>query len=104
MEEKRKIFKSKRVASLETNSQLRNNLSRVKEELSHSVKCTYFSKILFNMSHQSINGKKGLGCRPKEPPYNPHRQYVFVADNLLCTHCGRNSHLKERFHTLRRVK
>lgn len=68
MEEKRKIFKSKRVASLETNSQLRKNLSKVEKDLSHSLKWTDSSKILSNLSHQSFNGKKGLECRPIEPP------------------------------------
>ncbi|KAH0689140.1 hypothetical protein KY289_016498 [Solanum tuberosum] len=88
LEEKLKNSESKLVASLEINSQLRKDLSRVKEELSHSLKWTDSSKILSNMSNQSFNGKKGLGCRPLEPPYNPHSKYVSVSDNLLCTHCG----------------
>lgn len=37
-------------------------------------------------------------------PYNSYSKYESVADNLLCTHCGCNSHLKERCETLRRVK
>ena len=93
LEEKVKILESKLVASLETNSQLRMDLSKVKEELSHSLKWTDSSKILFNLSNQSFNGKKGLGCRQIEPPYNPHSKYVSVSDNLLCTHCGSNGHL-----------
>ncbi|XP_049399696.1 uncharacterized protein LOC125863713 [Solanum stenotomum] len=108
LEEKLKILESKLVASLETNFQLRKDLSKdlskVKEELSHSLKWTDSSKILSNLSNQSFNGKKGLGRRPIEPPYNPHSKYVYVSDNLLCTHCGRNGHLKEKCETLRKAK
>jgi len=104
LEEKLKILESKLVASLETNSQLRKDLSRIKEELSHSLKWTDSSKILSNLSNQSFNEEKGLGCRPIEPPYNPHSKYVSVSDNLLCTHCGRNGHLKEKCETLRKAK
>jgi len=104
LEEKLKILESKLVASLETNSQLRKDLSKVKEELSHSLKWTDSSKILSNMSNQSFNGKKRLGRRPIEPPYNPHSKYVSVSDNLLCTHCGRNGHLKENCEILRKAK
>ncbi|XP_049406072.1 uncharacterized protein LOC125869660 [Solanum stenotomum] len=104
LEEKLKILESKLVASLETNSQLRKDLSKVKEELSHSLKWTDSSKILSNLSNQSFNRKKGLGRRPIEPPYNPHSKYVSVSDNLLCTHCGRNGHLKEKCETLRKAK
>ncbi|KAH0717488.1 hypothetical protein KY290_014092 [Solanum tuberosum] len=104
LEEKLKNSESKLVASLETNSQLRKDLSKVKEELSHSLKWTDSSKILSNLSNQSFNGKKGLGRRPIEPPYNPHSKYVSVSDNLLCTHCGRNGHLKEKCETLRKAK
>ncbi|KAH0665121.1 hypothetical protein KY285_026327 [Solanum tuberosum] len=104
LEEKLKILDSKLVASLETNSQLRKDLGKVKEELSHSLKWTDTSKILSNLSNQSFNGKKGLGRRPIEPPYNPHRKYMSVSDNLLCTHCGRNGHLKEKCESLRKAK
>ncbi|XP_049405388.1 uncharacterized protein LOC125868860 [Solanum stenotomum] len=92
------------VTSLETNSQLRKDLSKVKEELSHSLKWTDSSKILSNLSNQSFNGKKGLGRRPIEPPYNSHSKYVSISDNLLCTYCGRNGHLKEKYESLRKAK
>ncbi|KAH0696719.1 hypothetical protein KY290_014118 [Solanum tuberosum] len=104
LEEKLKILESKLVASLETNSQLRKDLSKVKKELSHSLKWTDSSKILSNLSNQSFNGKKGLGHRPIEPPCNPHSKYVSISDNLLCTHCGRNGFLKEKCESLRKAK
>ncbi|XP_049406323.1 uncharacterized protein LOC125869989 [Solanum stenotomum] len=104
LEEKLKNFKSKLVSSLKTNSQLRKDLSKVKEELSHSLKWTDSSKILSNLSNQIFNGKKGLGRRPIKPPYNPHSKYVSVSDNLLSTHCGRNGHLKENCESLRKAK
>ena len=28
------------------------------------------------------------------PLFNPLSKYVFVSDNLLCLHCGKNGHLK----------
>lgn len=104
MKEKLKISEPKLVVSLETNSHLRKDLSRIKEELSHSLKWTDSSKILSNLSNQSLNGKKGLGCRSIEPPYNPHSKYVSISNNLLSTHCGRNGHLKEKCENLRRAK
>ncbi|KAK4734428.1 hypothetical protein R3W88_008689 [Solanum pinnatisectum] len=103
LEEKLKISEAKLVASLETNSQLRKDLSRVKNELNHSLKWTDSSKILSNLSSQSFNGKKGLGCKPIKPPYNSYSKYVSISNNLLCTHCGRNGHLKEKCETLRKV-
>ncbi|XP_049391385.1 uncharacterized protein LOC125855684 [Solanum stenotomum] len=104
LKEKLKILESKLVTYLETNSQMRKDLSKVREELSHSLKWTDSSKILSNLSNQSFNGKKGLGRRPIEPPYNPHRKYVSVSNNLLCTHYGRNGHLKEKCESLRKAK
>lgn len=94
LEDKLKIFETKLAASLETNSQPINDLSNIKEELIHSLKWTDSSRTLFELSQQSFNGKKGLGCGTIKPPLNPHRKYLFVDDNLLCTHSGRNDHLK----------
>lgn len=72
--------------------------------MSHCLKWSDSSKILSDLSQQSFNGKKGLGCRPIEPPFNPNSKYVFVADNLLCTHYGRNGHLKENCDKLKGAK
>ncbi|XP_015158487.1 uncharacterized protein [Solanum tuberosum] len=104
LEEKLKTSESKLAASLERNSQLMNNLGKIKEELNHSLKWTDSSKILSNLENQRFNNKKGLGCRQIEPPYNPHSKYVSVSDNLLCIHCGKNGHLKEKCEILRGVK
>lgn len=52
------------------------------------------SKINSNLSSQCFNDKKGLRCKPIEPPHNFHNKYVSVANNLLCTHFEHNGHLK----------
>ncbi|XP_049364162.1 uncharacterized protein LOC125828888 [Solanum verrucosum] len=104
LEEKLKASEFKLVVSLEKNSQLMKDLSKIKEELNHSLKWTDSSKILSNLANQKLNNKKGLGFRQIEPSYNPHSKYVSVYDILLCTHCGRNGHLKEKSESLKRVK
>ncbi|XP_049349519.1 uncharacterized protein LOC125814108 [Solanum verrucosum] len=72
----------------------KRKLSILEEELEEKLK----------ILESNFNGKKRLGRRPIEPPYNPHSKYVYVSDNLLCTHCGRNGHLKEKCVTLRKAK
>ena len=67
---------------------------KLKEELKNSLKWTKSSKLLSNVTNQSNFNKKGLGSLNISPPYNPHSKYVFVSDNLLCLHCGKNGHLK----------
>ncbi|XP_049397273.1 uncharacterized protein LOC125861406 [Solanum stenotomum] len=104
LEEKLKTSKSKLAASLERNSQLVKDLCKIKEELNHSLKWTDSSKILSNLANQKFNNRKGLGCRQIEPPYNPYSKYVSVSDNLLCTHYGKNGHMKEKCEILRGVK
>lgn len=68
---------------------------KLKEELEKSLKWTKSSKLLSNATNQSNFNKKGLGSLNISPPYNPHSKYVFVSDNLLCLHCGKNGHLKD---------
>ena len=67
---------------------------KLNEELEKSLKWTKSSKLLSNETNQSNFNKKGLGSLNISPPYNPHSKYVFVSDNLLCLHCGKNGHLK----------
>lgn len=76
----------------------------IKEELNHSLKLNNSVKVVSNIANQKLNNKKGLGCRQIEAPHNPYSKYVSVSDNLLCTHCRRNGHLKEKCEILRRVK
>ncbi|KAH0710848.1 hypothetical protein KY284_012275 [Solanum tuberosum] len=104
LEEKLKTSESKLVASLERNSQLVKDLCKIMEKLNHSLKWTDSSKILSNLANQKFNGRKRLGCRQIEPPYNPHSKYMSISDNLLCTHCGKNGHLKEKYEILRGIK
>ena len=67
---------------------------KLNEELEKSLKWTKSSKLLSNATNQSNFNKKGLGSQNISPPYNPHSKYVFVFDNLLCLHRGKNGHLK----------
>ncbi|XP_069146079.1 uncharacterized protein [Solanum lycopersicum] len=80
--------------SLEKNNKLKQDIVKLKEELEKSLKWTKSSKLLSNVTNQSNFNKKGLGSLNISPPYNPHSKYVFVSDNLLCLHCGKNGHLK----------
>ena len=104
LEDKLKISESKLAASLETNSQLRKDLRKIKKELSRSLKWIDYSKIFCNISQQSFNGKRGLGSKRIEPPYNPYGKYVSVVASFLCTHCGRSGHVKERYDKLKYAK
>ncbi|XP_049410536.1 uncharacterized protein LOC125873707 [Solanum stenotomum] len=97
LEESLEASESKLVVSLEKNPQLMKNLSQIKEELNHSL-----NKILSSLANQKFNSRKGLGCRQIEPLFNPHNKYVSVSDNLLCTYCGRNGHLKKKCESLKR--
>jgi len=69
LELKLKDSESKLTESLEINSQLRKDLSRIKEKLSQSLKWVDSSRMLSNLANQGFNGKKGLGCRPIDPPF-----------------------------------
>ncbi|XP_015060390.1 uncharacterized protein LOC107006327 [Solanum pennellii] len=80
--------------SLEKSSKLEKDIVKLMEELEKSLKWTKSSKLLSNATNQSNFNKKGLGSLNITPPFNPHRKYVFVSDNLLCLHCGKNGHLK----------
>ena len=80
--------------SLEKNNKLEQDVVKLKEELEKSLKWTKSSKLLSNVTNQSNFNKKGLGSLNISPPYNPHSKYVFVSDNLLCLHYGKNGHLK----------
>ncbi|XP_069144342.1 uncharacterized protein [Solanum lycopersicum] len=80
--------------SLEKSNKLEEDIVKLKEELEKSLKWKKFSKLLSNATNQSNFNKKGLGCLNITPPYNPHSKYVFVSNNLLCLHCGKNGHLK----------
>ena len=80
--------------ALERNDKIERDLVRLKEELQVSLKWTSSTKLLSNVTSQINNNEMGLGSLNITPPYNPHSKYMFVSDNLLCLHCGRNGHLK----------
>ena len=80
--------------SLEKSNKLEKDIVKLKEELENSLKWTKSSKLLSNATNKSNFNKKRLGSLNITPPYNPHSKYVFVSDNLLCLHCGKNGHLK----------
>ena len=94
IQEKLKISEKKLGVSLEKSNKLEQDIVKLKEELEKSLKWTKSSKLLSNATSQSNYNKKGLGSLNITPPYNPHSKYVFVSDNLLCLHCGKNGHLK----------
>ena len=95
IQEKLKNSTANLCLSLEKSNKLEQDIVKLKEELKKSLKWTKSSKLLSNAMNQSNFNKKGLGSLNKSPPYNPHSKYVFVSDNLLCLHCGKNGHLKD---------
>ena len=94
IQEKLKNSETNLSLSLEKSNKLEQDIVKLKEELEKSLKWTKSSKLLSNVTNQSNFNKKGLGSLNISPPYNPHSKYVFVCDNLLCLHCGKNGHLK----------
>ena len=94
IEEKLKTSEINLGLALEKSNNLERDIFKLKDELEKSLKWTKSSKLLSNATNQSNFNKKGLGSLNITPPYNPHSKYVFVSDNLLCLHCGKNEHLK----------
>ena len=94
IEEKLKNSEKNLGLSLEKSNRLEKDIVKLKEELEKSLKWTKSSKLLSSATNQSNFNKKGLGSLNITPPFNPHSKYVFVSDNLLCLHCGKNGHLK----------
>ena len=80
---------------MEKSNNLERDLVKLKEELEKYLKWTKSSKLLSTVTNQSNFNKKGLEILNITPHFNPHSKYVFVSDNLLCLHCGKNEHLKE---------
>ncbi|XP_015078308.1 uncharacterized protein LOC107022115 [Solanum pennellii] len=94
-EEKLKTTEINLGLALEKSNNLEKDIAKLKEELEKSLKWTKSSKLLSSVINQSNFNKKGLGSLNITPPFNPHSKYVFVSDNLLCLHCGKNGHLKK---------
>lgn len=46
------------------------------------------------MTSQRYNNGKVLSCQHVNLPFNPYNKFVSVSNILLCTHYGRNGHLK----------
>nr|XP_010312990.1 uncharacterized protein LOC104644608 [Solanum lycopersicum] len=92
-EEKLKTTEKNLGLALEKSNNLEKDIVKLKEELEKSLKWTKSSNLLSSATNQS-NFKKGIGSLNITPPFNPHSKYVFVSDNLLCLHCGKNGHLK----------
>ena len=80
---------------MEKSNNLERDIFKLKDELEKSLKWIKSSKLLSNVTNQSNFNKKGLRSLNITPPFNSHSKYVFVSDNLLCLHCGKNEHLKE---------
>lgn len=80
--------------ALERNTHLDRNMFRVKEELYKLLKWTSSSKILETLTHQGDNSKKDLGFMKKSLSHITQSKNVNVSDLLLCTHYGKDDHLK----------
>ena len=96
LEEKLKTSETNLSLALERSNNLERDIVKLKDELEKSLKWTKSSKLLLDITNQSNFNKKGLGSLNITRPFNPHSKYVFVSDNLLYLHCGRNGHLKRK--------
>ena len=94
-EEKLKTSETNLGLTLERTNSLERDIFKLKDELEKYIKWTKSSKQLSNVRNESNFNKKGLGSLNITPSFNPHSKYVFVSDNLLCLHCGKNGHLEE---------
>lgn len=95
LEEKLKTSKTNLGLALERRNYLEKDIVKLKDEIGKSLKCTKYSKPFSNVTNQSNFNKKGLESLNITPSFNPHNKYVFVSDNLMCLHYGKNGHLKE---------
>ncbi|XP_070047414.1 GRIP domain-containing protein RUD3-like [Nicotiana tomentosiformis] len=95
LEDEMKTVKSRLCIELEKNKQLQEELGRVKSDLEKSLKWTWSSDAITAMYINNGENMQGIGFQREKTPYNPHSKYVTIPDNLLCTHCGNNGHLKE---------
>ncbi|XP_070036234.1 uncharacterized protein [Nicotiana tomentosiformis] len=82
------IQKGKEVASKE-------DLGRVKNDLEKSLKWTWSSDTITVLYKNNGGNRQVIGFQREKTPYNPHRKYVTIPDNWLCTHCGNTVHFKE---------
>ncbi|XP_070040858.1 intracellular protein transport protein USO1-like [Nicotiana tomentosiformis] len=89
--------KSSLCVELEKNKQLHEELGREKSDLEKSLKWTWSSDAITAMYTNNGGNRQGIGFQREKIPYNPHRKYVTVPDNYLCTHCGNTGHFKENY-------
>jgi len=87
--------KSSLCAELERNKQLQEDLGRVKNDLEKSLKWTWSSDVITALYKNNGGNRQVIGFQREKTPYNPHRKYVTIPDNWLCTHCGNTGHFKE---------
>ncbi|XP_070045551.1 intracellular protein transport protein USO1-like [Nicotiana tomentosiformis] len=95
LENELNIVKTSLCAELEKNRQLQAELEKVKNNLEKSLKWTWSSDAITAMYFNNGRNRRGIGFQRGKVPYNPHRKYVTVPDNWLCTHCGKNGHFTE---------
>ncbi|XP_070047150.1 uncharacterized protein [Nicotiana tomentosiformis] len=95
LEDEIKSVKSSMCAKLEKNKQLQEEIGRVKSDLEKSLKWTWSSDAITAMYTSNGGNRQGIGFQREKNPYYPHRKYVTVLDNWLCTHYGNTGHFKE---------
>lgn len=96
LEEKLTKAKVDLTASLK-NSELERDQVRNKAEFKKALKWTTSSQVLTSITNKYSNNRRGLGYHSSSLPYIPYSKYDSVKNNLLCTHYGKNGHVKDTF-------
>ncbi|XP_019238062.1 PREDICTED: uncharacterized protein LOC109218173 [Nicotiana attenuata] len=95
LESELKKVKTSLVGELEKNRQLQEDLKGVKNDLDKSLKWTWSSDVITSMYRSNGGNRQGIGFQKTKTSYNPHSNYVIMADNRLCNHCGQTGHYKD---------
>ncbi|XP_070025554.1 uncharacterized protein [Nicotiana sylvestris] len=95
LENELKAVRTRWCVETEKNKHLQTELERVKNDLEKSLKWTWSSEAITAMYTNNGGNRQGIGFQREKTPYNPHKKYVTVPENWLCTHCGNNGHFKE---------
>ncbi|XP_070004501.1 uncharacterized protein [Nicotiana sylvestris] len=95
LENELKAVRTRLCVETEKNKHLQTELKIVKNDLEKSLKWTWSSEAITAMYTNNGGSRQGIGFQREKTPYNPHRKYVIVPENRLCTHYGNNGHFKK---------